>query len=350
MTNLIFTGDDKNMKGNPMTKATLGEADGEKGFSLAEQYSHIKGWPKHPLAQNSKGGTERMMDTLYERLPEDLRDMYQVICSRVDESLFDGRPRVLWLHDLWNDPQAEHLKDKISRSRFRKQVYVSHYQQATYNIGLGVPYQDGVVLRNAIDPIEEHSKPTDRINLIYHTTPHRGLDILVAAYQSLSEEYKEKVHLNVYSSFNIYGWGQRDEEFATVFKAIDEHPHMTNHGAVPNDQIRAALKESHIFAYPSTWHETSCIAAIEAMSAGCQVVTSSLGALPETTGGFATMYSFVENRQFHANMFAGALKQAIDNHESFINTNKAQVQKNWADYVYNWDIRVREWENLLRQL
>ena len=207
-----------------------------------------------------------------------------------------------------------------------------------------------MVIKNAIDPIEEHAKPKDRINLIYHTTPHRGLDILVAAYQSLSEEYKEKVHLNVYSSFNIYGWGQRDKEFANLFKVIDEHPHMTNHGTVSNDEVRAALKDSHIFAYPSTWHETSCIAAIEAMSAGCQIVTSSLGALPETTGGFATMYSFVENKQFHANMFAGALKQAIDNHESFINTNKAQVQKNWADFVYNWDIRVREWDNLLRQL
>ena len=174
-TNLIFT------EKNPLEGKTLGEADGKSGFSLKEQWADIKGWPKHPLAQNSKGGTERMMDTLYDRLPEDIRDMFQVICSRVDESLFDGRPRVLWLHDLWNDPQAEHLRSEHSRQRFRKHVFVSHYQQATYNIGLGVPYQEGCVLRNAIDPIEEHAKPKDRINLIYHTTPHRGLDILVAA-------------------------------------------------------------------------------------------------------------------------------------------------------------------------
>jgi len=346
MTNLILT----DGKTNPLEKKTLGEADGKEGFSLKEQWSELKGWPKHPMAAKSKGGTELMMDTLYDRLPEDIRDMFQVVASRVDESLFDGRPRVLWLHDLWNDPQAEHLKLEQSRQRFRKLVFVSHTQQHSFNQGLGIPYQEGVVMKNAIDPIEEHTKPTDRINLIYHTTPHRGLDILVAAYEALSEEWGDKVHLNVYSSFNVYGWPQRDEEFKVLFDKIDAHPHMTNHGAVPNAQVREALKESHIFAYPSTWTETSCIAAIEAMSAGCQVVTSSLGALPETTGGFATMYSFVENKQFHANMFAGALKQAVDNHGSFINTNKAQVQKNWADFVYNWDIRVQEWENLLRQL
>ena len=347
MTNLIFTNSEQS---NPMNKTTLGEADGKEGFSLKDQYSHIKGWPKHPMAANSKGGTEYMFDTLYDRLPDDLRDMFQVIASRVDEELFDGRPRVLWLHDLWNDPQAEHLRTSASRQRFRKLVFVSNYQQHTFNQGLGIPYQEGIVLKNAIDPIEEHKKPEDRINLIYHTTPHRGLDLLVAAYQSLSQEWGDKVHLNVYSSFNVYGWPDRDKEFETLFKAIDDHPHMTNHGAVPNSEIRKALKETHIFAYPSAWVETSCIAAIEAMSAGCQIVTSSLGALPETTGGFATMYGFVENRQFHANMFAGALKQAVENHQSFINTNKANVQKNWADFVYNWDIRLQEWENLLRQL
>jgi glycosyltransferase involved in cell wall biosynthesis len=346
MTNLIFTDN----KTNPMEKTTLGQADGQKGFSLKDQWSDLKGWPKHPMAVNSKGGTEQMMDTLYDRLPEDIRDMFQVVASRVDESMFDGRPRVLWLHDLWNDPQAEHLKSEQSRERFRKLVFVSHTQQHSFCQGLGIPYQEGLVLKNAIDPIEEHAKPTDRINLIYHTTPHRGLDILVAAYEALSAEWGDKVHLNVYSSFKVYGWPQRDEEYKTLFDKIDAHPHMTNHGAVPNADIRQALKESHIFAYPSTWVETSCIAAIEAMSAGCQVVTSSLGALPETTGGFATMYGYVENKQFHANMFAGALKQAVDNHESFINTNKANVQKNWTDYVYNWDIRVQEWENLLRQL
>ena len=41
---------------------------------------------------------------------------------------------------------------------------------------------------------------------------------------------------------------------------------MTYHGFKPNDVVRKALSEAHIFAYPSIWVETSCISAIEAMS------------------------------------------------------------------------------------
>ena len=51
----------------------------------------------------------------------------------------------------------------------------------------------------------------------------------------------------------------------------------------------------HIFAYPSIWHETSCIAAIEAMAAGCEIVTTNLGALYETCSPFGRFINFDRN-------------------------------------------------------
>jgi glycosyltransferase involved in cell wall biosynthesis len=310
--------------------------------------SVIVGWGADELSKNSKGGTEMMRDGLYERLPEDLRDQFQVICSRVRE--LDGRPAILWLHDMWSDPEAQHLTEKDSRARFEKLVFVSHWQQSTYNIGLGVPYEDGVVLRNAIDPIEYVEKKEDQIRLIYHTTPHRGLDLLVPAYDALYNIWGDKIHLDVYSSFSIYGWSQRDKPFEPLFERCRQHPGITYHGYQPNDVIREALKQAHIYSYPCIWPETSCISIIEAMSAGCAIVTSSLGAIPETTGHFATMYPYRENDNDHANAFAQVLHNQIHNIFSDDEKIKLNIQRNWANSFYNWDTRTMEWTSLLRGL
>lgn len=310
--------------------------------------SVIKGWGTDEQAKNSKGGTEMMRDGLYERLPEDLRDQFQVICSRVRE--LDGRPAILWLHDMWNDPEAQHLEKKESRDRFAKLVFVSHWQQSSYNMTMGVPYEDGVVLRNAIEPIEHVQKKEDQIRLIYHTTPHRGLELLVPAYEALYQHWGEKIHLDVYSSFSIYGWSQRDEQYKDLFKRCEDHPGITYHGYQTNDVVRAALQEAHIYAYPNIWPETSCISIIEAMSAGCAVVTSSLGAIPETTGHFATMYPFREDYNDHANAFASVLHNQMQTIFSDEEKIKLNIQRNWTNSFYNWDNRALEWTSLLRGL
>ena len=55
------------------------------------------------------------------------------------------------------------------------------------------------------------------------------------------------------------------------------------------------LQQTHICAYPSCWIETSCLAAIEAMAAGCEVVSTNLGALYETCSPFGTFVGFDRN-------------------------------------------------------
>jgi len=209
--------------------------------------------------RNSQGGTELMKFGLHDRLPEDLLSNFQIICSRVRE-LKEDKKKVLWLHDLPLDPESAHLKDG-GWDKFDKLVMVSNWQMQQYASYLGVPYSKSVVLKNAIDPIGEHEKPDskEQLNIIYHTTPHRGLELLVPVFDQISKMY-DNVHLDVYSSFNAYGWPERDEPYKELFKMIDDHPKMTNHGFVPNKEVREALKNAHIFAYPSIWQETSCIA------------------------------------------------------------------------------------------
>ena len=305
---------------------------------------------KNELNENARGGTELMQERL-SRIDQTLLDKFQIIPSRVRD-LDPDKKKILWLHDLPQDPESAHTADPESRARFDKIVAVSNWQMQIYNAVNGVPYSDCVVIRNAIEPIEITQKQFDgTIRLIYHTTPHRGLEILIPVFEKLCEMHDD-IHLDVYSSFNIYGWSIRDIPYEVLFDRCRNHPKITYHGAVSNEEVRKALVDSHIFAYPSIWAETSCLAAIEAMSAQNIVVCPNYAALPETCSNFAMMYQWNEDNNAHAVQFAHTLNNAIntvrEQHEGY--KSYIKFQKQYFDYFYNWNNRKREWETLLNGL
>jgi UDP-glucose:(glucosyl)LPS alpha-1,2-glucosyltransferase len=305
------------------------------------------------LDRNAQGGTELMKYGLADRVDKELLDQFQIIPSRVRE-IDEDKQQVYWLHDLPNDPESEHLRDG-GWDKFSKLVFVSNWQLQQYNNYLGVPYSKSVVLKNAIVPIPPQDKPDPEkeLRLIYHTTPHRGLEILFPVFQEIAKMYPH-IHLDVFSSFDAYGWPERDEQYKELFKHCEDHPQVTYHGFQPNDVVREALRTSHIFAYPCIWTETSCISLMEAMSAGLMCVHSNLGALPETAANWTYMYQFNEDINEHARAFGTCLIEAI---ELYMNKDKAALmgqrlgmQKVYADSFYTWDARAIEWKGLLESL
>lgn len=304
---------------------------------------------KNELNKNAKGGTELMEDRLSEHVPNELLSNFQIISSRVRE-LDPKKRKILWLHDLHQDPEVEHLKND-GWKKFDKLVFVSHWQQQMYNAYLGVPYSAGTVLKNAIVPIESHEKPKDKIRLIYFSTPHRGLEILYPVFEALSKEYVD-IELNVFSSFMLYGWPERDKQYETLFNKLRKHPKINYHTSVSNDRIREELKKSHIFAYPSIWQETSCLCLIEAMNAGLLCVHPNLAALPETSMNLTLQYGYHEDMNAHANIFYAYLKQAIEMYKRAPHRVLAQTdaQQQLTSSIYGWDTRKLEWNVLLKNL
>lgn len=301
------------------------------------------------LSANAKGGTEQMKNSLAEKLDPELLDKFQIICSRVrdiDPDLY----KIYWLHDLPDDPESAHLKSG-GWNKFDKLVFVSNWQMQQYIGKFGIPWYKCRVIQNAIQPFEYQEKKFDDdiIRLIYHTTPHRGLEILVPVFIKLCEEY-DNLELDVYSSFEIYGWAQRDEPYQKLFDQCKVHPKINYHGYQPNKVIREALQKAHIFAYPSIWQETSCIALIEAMAAGCLCVHPNFAALYETAANFNLMYQWDSNPTDHAVMFYQHLDTAIHAVGSDHVQNALKTTRDYTNHFYGWDVRIQEWTDFLNNI
>jgi len=266
------------------------------------------------------------------------------VISRPDDIDPDRIP-VLWMQDLPND--APFLADKSAKRKFGGIVFVSSWQQTIFNFNMGVEFAESVVIRNAINPAPVHDKPDDgTIRLIYHPTPHRGLQILVPVFIELCKKY-EFLHLDVFSNFDIYDRSEMNVHFESLYEQCREHPNITYHGSQPHDVVLAALEKTHIFAYPCIWRETSCMSAMEAMSARCMIVAPDYGALPETLANFHLRYDWTEDFTVHAERFSDALIKAIDRLGTAEIEAHLDHQKGYADTFYSWDRQVVEWEQYL---
>lgn len=312
------------------------------------------------LSKNAQGGSELMLKRIYNgSIDRGLLEKFQIIPSRVRE-LKEDKYRVFLANDLPNDPESNFLQDD-GWKQFHKLVFVSHWQRDAYVNQYHIPYSKTAVLPNAImfgekSLTTKFDDPTDgKIKLIYHTTPHRGLKILVPVFLKLLES-KPNIHLDVYSSFKIYGWESRDQEYQALFDQIKNHPNMTYHGFQPNEVVRDALQQADIFAYPSIWPETFCLSLAEAMAHGCICVHPNFAALPEVAANWTWMYNMHEDIQQHAEIFYHVLGSAIDavqdmrqNARSPLKT-RLQGQMSYAALFYNWDYRKHHWTQMLQSI
>ena len=296
--------------------------------------------------KNAMGGTELLTLRLKESLDPELLKNFQIVSSRQRE-LDGSKIRIFWAHDLPHDPESNNAFHNGGWKNYHVLVFVSNWQMQAYINAYKIPWSMCLVIQNNIVPIEKHEKPTGTLNLIYFSTPHRGLNILLPVFKRLVDEGAD-IHLNVYSSFKIYGWEDKNTQFESLFDECRSHPNITYHESVPHEEIREALKTNHILAYPSTWPETSCLVLMESMSAGLTCVHSNFAALPETAANWTDMYQFSEDLAVHANRFYVALKSAIENYAS--SDQQRDLTKSYADMFYNNERAVAQWTGLLNVL
>jgi glycosyltransferase involved in cell wall biosynthesis len=115
-------------------------------------------------------------------------------------------------------------------------------------------------------------------------------------------------------------------------------------GSVSQTKLSKELIKTSILSYPNTFPETSCIAVMEAMAAGCFVVTSNLGALPETLAGFGAMVDIDGDWQKYGNFFIREILNFLYNPQDM------SKQIEYVNKNYVWSLRAKEWEKWMKTL
>ena len=305
-----------------------------------------------PVSFNdSFGGGDNQLRFLLKYLPDESFKDINIILNSTNHDLIEREKiNVLWIHHFVNQKEVQNLGSKDYVDKLDWIVFNSNWNFEKYVYQFKIPESKSIVIRNAIEKIDFEKKPKDKISLIYHTTPWRGLVHLLKVFKNLN---LENVELNVCSSTIIYGKkfdDQLGKKYENIFNECKNTKNVNYSGFLENKKIIELLKNMHIFSHPSIWPETSCISAIEAMASGCEVVTTNLGALYETCSPFATFVGFDRNFDNLEKRYSKALLKSIKNYWSNENQNKLKLQSEVINATYSWDVRSVEWKNFFNEI
>ena len=305
------------------------------------------------------GGTELEFNFLEKMFDGDFVDNVQIHSKMLENSEYDKSKYtyILRMGDLPEDTRYRFNDRNYDMDTYAYYVFNSYWQRTEFLERYPIPIEKCRVISHGIEPLDINInkllKTPNVVKLVYHSTPNRGLNLLVGVLQKLIPVLKKNninIHLHVYSSLAIYNRPDLEFLYKELYTAIDNHPNMTNHGFVSNEQIRKDLPNYHIFAYPSIFCETGCRCLIEAMSAGCLCVHSSLGALAETSNSYTMMYEYNEDINIHMTTFANKLIAALHlvcDSSKDLYSETIYKQKKFCDKTYGLERYKTAWQELI---
>lgn len=291
------------------------------------------------------GGSELAFQELIHHVtPGWQQDINLVLSTCRHEFIDPTKINVVWQQLSYDQENVKLMANREFVDKVDYFVYVSSWNYEKFRMYFNTPEHKSLVIKNATRAFAPVVKPkTEKLKLIYTSTPWRGLETLLMAFPLLD---RDDIELDIYSSSIIYGDNfhrQFGDQYTQLFNYAKSLKNVNYMGYASNSGVRRAVEKAHIFAYPCTFEETSCMSAIEAGSSGCQMVTTNFGALYETCADWATYVPYNANKQKLAIEYAKVLNSVIDNYWSDENQSKLASQVEYYNRFYSWENRAIQW-------
>ncbi len=275
----------------------------------------------------------------------------------------DNTRLILWTQHAHDQPAVQELQNPAERDVYDNFAFVSDWQRDRFQEHFGINLTRSGVLRNAIAPSFCGIFPTESPILphksqppvlAYTSTPFRGLDLLLEVFPKIRSAIPG-TRLKVFSSMKVYQVSQTEDEFdyGSLYRQCRETEGVEYIGSLPQPELARELQSVMLLAYPNTFAETSCIAVMEAMASGCWIVSSNLGALPETTAGFARLISIEGDWEVYKDRFVEETVQVLTKCTATNTTDSETHLRRQVEYVnssYTWSVRAEQWVQWLSSL
>jgi len=226
----------------------------------------------------------------------------------------------VWMHDVGDN----NVWDQRLLTRIDKVFFLSEYHRSLHP---NVPNDKVYLTRNGID-LANHLYTGDvkkKKKIIYFSSPDRGWCTAIEAFN------KSKLAKKGYELHMFYGFGELWQKLASeneygyiVELGIDTRFYeyeskcrqmalnskgVVFRGKVGWGEMAKELKDSSIWLYPTKFDEISCVAAMEAMAAGCKIVATEHAALKETLKGYPGWFKTTPSKAAKSLRLAASSKE-----------------------------------------
>ena len=293
------------------------------------------------------GGTEMMGKLFEEKVYPLKRDIekYNWCLVPGQNTIVPEKINIAWIHIDSLEKDMQILRDPSVADKFKAFIFVSNWQYTDYIEKFNLNPARCFVVKNAIEPLNfSERNPTNKVKMIFHPDPSRGLNILL---KSLKMIDRDDFELHIFRDLEKTPekWDERKIKHMVEYCKTDSR--IVLRGQVSNEEMRKEIETAHIFPYTSTFRETSCISMIESISAGCEVLYSNYAVLPETTMGFGEGYGYISAPNQHAKRASEHLNKVIDKTKLGFNN---KIQSDVVNSLYSWETRVPEWLEVLHKI
>lgn len=311
----------------------------------------------HDVSVFIKEGSGSFDDVIYRDIEKYLEELSQepvdiLIAARTYHPFISPVPakiRIFWTEDAHDQHFVEPLGMADVMAGIDKIFTVSRWQTEMLSQQFNIPLEKFYITRNGVfwEDFKHLPKQRNHKKLVYTSTPFRGLDVLLDIFPRIKEQVPE-AELEIYSSMAVYQVEKAEDEamYGELYRKADQ-PGVKLMKSVLQSELADVLLHAGALAYPNHFAETSCIAALESMASGLPLVTSHLGALPETVSHGGILIEGDAGSEIYQEQFVDEICTLMTNEKqwqklSTAGRNRIFDHNRWIEIAKEWIIELEQ--------